>query len=170
MKLSLAKMAIAAVGFSLSMVSSVWAADLFEMNYREKEASTQHLYRAVCYPMGKESTCTLKVVSIRSDKSIMSCSMSVDTLFENEPAKSDGGDNFVVSVTRGACGYTNTYVLSKTGMVQTKTSPEKIPESLKTSCQVFPPKTYQVAPNPDPLNVFADVPLGTCPTIAVNIF
>lgn len=152
-------------------VGPVNAFEQFVMAYREVEANTQHLYRVSCLTSGPESVCTLKVVSVRNrnKKSMMSCLINVDTLLENEAAKRTDNETFIVSSSRGACGYTNTYVFSKTGMVQTKTAPAEIPENLKQVCESFTPKTYNIPPNPLGATIFESVPLGKCPEINVII-
>lgn len=145
------------------------AMDLVSMNYRESESTAQHLYRLTCATSGPESTCTLKVVSARTSKSKMACLLNFDTLFENEPAKRADGGTYIVALTKGGCGYTNTYVFSKTGMVQTKTSPEKIPDELKGICTTFSPKTYNIPVNSGTGDIFESVPLGDCPKVNVTI-
>ena len=145
------------------------AMDFVTMNFRESESTAQHLYRLICATSGSESTCTLKVVSARTNKSKMACLLNFDTLFENEPAKRADGGTYIVSLTKGGCGYTNTYVFSKTGMVQTKTSPEKIPDELKGICTTFSPKTYNIPVNSGSTDIFESVPLGDCPKVNVTI-
>lgn len=154
---------------SLFIPRQTVAMDLTTMNYRESESVAQHLYRLTCATSGTESTCTLKVASVRTNKSAMPCAISFDTLFENEPTKRADGGTFIISLTKGACGYTNTYVFSKTGMVQTKTSPETIPDQLKGICNTFSPKTYNIPVNSGAVDIFSSVPVGKCTEVSVTI-
>jgi hypothetical protein len=139
------------------------------MLFREIDGATQHLYSAKC---GRGKTggpvCSLKVMSVSSDKSALPCTVTYESLFEFEPAVSPQKDAFTVSISGGICHYTNTYVLSPAGMVQTKTSPPSVPDKLKGVCDAFPPKVYQAAAVPD-ADVFPDVPLGACKTMSVRI-
>lgn len=150
----------------LLFISAESFAEVKLMYFREKDGATQHLYYAACRS-GKPATCSLKVMSVSTDKSPRACFVTYQSLFQDEIASNPQKDSFTVSVSRGACGYTNTYVISPSGLIQTKTSPTNVAENLEGVCEAFPPKTYKADVNPEDRSGFINVPTGNCKSINV---
>jgi hypothetical protein len=106
--------------------------------FLEKDDHTSLLYKAIC----SETTCSLSSLSISTTESVMKCGLHYYSLFENEKA-TKSGDAWVLTASSGSCGYTNSYTISKSGMVQVKTSPAK---PLASFCESFAPKVYKMEP------------------------
>ena len=131
------------------------------MYFREIDGETQFLYTLVC-SSGKEAQCSLQAVSVGSGKAkLQTCMIDIVSLFQNEPATNPQSGSYIVSLSGGACKYTNTYTFSPNGMVQVKTSPEKPANS---ACKSFPPKTYNI-PVDSTLGFFENVPIAGCKTL-----
>lgn len=145
--------------------------DMSIMQFREVDGNTQHLYVATCVRSATGTTCSVNVVSVSTDKSPMKCMVSVKNLLQDEPAQSPRPDTFVVTTSSGMCGYSNTYVMSPTGMVHTKTSPPSVTADLAKLCTAFPPATREASPaKGDAGGVFFGVPVGACSAITVDAF
>ena len=114
---------------------------------------------------GAGAVCSLKAATVASEKSSMACRVSFQALFDSETAQNPQNDTFSVTVSKGTCGYTNTYVMSPTGMVQTKTSPAKA----RPMCETFPPKVYHAAADDSSPSAFVGVPIGDCKTLTVGV-
>lgn len=110
--------------------------------FSEKDGENRtFLYKAFCFQSkGQTGMCSLKAVSVGNSKSLAKCGISVDSLYEWGDAKREG-DTWIISSSRGGCGYTNTYQISETGMVQIKSSPKKKKLPI---CEIFEPKTYRM--------------------------
>lgn len=109
--------------------------------FSEKDGANHTIfYKAFCAISGKKSLCSLKSISIGNSSSAIKCGISVDELYAWEEAKKIG-DTWIISSSLGACGYTNTYQISTSGMVQVKSAPKKKKLAL---CENFEPKTYSM--------------------------
>ena len=129
------------------------------MYYREIEGEFQYLYTLFC---SSDSHCSLQVISVGSGKNkIQTCMVDIVNLFQNEPATNPQPGTYIVSLSGGACKYTNTYTFSPNGMVQVKTSPEKPASNL---CKAFPPKTSNIPVDSNPA-LFENVPIEGCKTL-----
>ncbi len=106
--------------------------------FSEKDGNTSFIYKAVC----AENSCSLSSLSISTNESVMKCGLHYYSLFENEKA-TKSGEAWVLTGSSGGCGYTNTYTISKSGMIQVKTSPAK---PMGSFCESFAPKVYKMEP------------------------
>lgn len=106
--------------------------------FTENDGENHIFYKAFCANTGRDGMCSLKTISVRNAKSTLKCGISVDELYPWGEAKKSG-DTWLISSSAGGCGYTNTYQISNTGMIQVKSSPKK--KKLEV-CEVFEPKTY----------------------------
>lgn len=87
------------------------------MYFREIDGETQFLYTLVC-SSGKEAQCSLQAVSVGSGKAkLQTCMIDIVNLFQNQPASNPQPKTYTVSISGGACKYTNTYTFSPKGMV-----------------------------------------------------
>ena len=97
-------------------------------------------YKAMCATINNQSRCELKYLSLGNKKSLRSCGIEVETLYTWGKAIKQG-EEYVVSKSAGLCDYTNTYIISKTGLTQVKTSPKKKKSNL---CTTFRAKTHSM--------------------------
>lgn len=152
---------------SLAVLPSIsYAQGLDVMNYREIDGNTQHLYTISCFKDGNKPICSIKAMSISNSKSPSACTVRYSEPISFAEAVNPQPKTYTITSSAGLCGYTNTYMVSPSGMVQIKSSPEKIPEKLKDICQTFPPKTYNIPVEKDGRS-FKNVSIEGCPTITV---
>jgi hypothetical protein len=103
-------------------------------------------YKAFCATnAANKGLCSLKAITIGNSKANQKCGITVDTLYEWGEATLHG-QTWLVSSNEGLCGYTNTYHISDTGMIQIKTAP-KIKKA--EICESFEPKTYKMKSHPN---------------------
>ena len=104
----------------------------------------------------------MKVLSVYTEKSPLKCAVKTDHLFEGEPAQNPRPGTFVVTTTAGACEYSHTFVMSASGMTDTKVLPVAPPSGWEKFCRTGPPETRQMSVSPtDNFGVFS-VPVGEC--------
>lgn len=109
--------------------------------FAEKDGPNHTIfYKAFCAKYPKISECSLKSISVRNAQSNLKCTIAVEELYSWGEAKKVG-DIWIISSSVGGCGYTNTYQISNTGMVQVKSSPKN---KKFNGCEVFEPKTYKM--------------------------
>lgn len=109
--------------------------------FNEKSGENQTIiYKVLCLDYKKEQKCNLRSLSIMNGKAKLKCSIAAEELIEWSPAKKVG-ETWILSVSQGACGYTNSYQISRSGMVQVKSSP-KVKKG--DFCDSFEPKTYSM--------------------------
>jgi hypothetical protein len=120
---------------------SLRAFDVKEFYFLEDDQKNQKIiYKSICITKDGTSTCNLKHISISNSKSSLKCGISSGELMSWTKA-GRSGSAYTISSTAGACGYTNTYTISKSGMVQLKIAPDKPKNEF---CGTFPPKTYKM--------------------------
>ena len=140
--------------------SLAFAEDFF---FSEQDGKNRTIiYKASCLANSThDAFCSLKILSVGNKKSLRSCGLTTRELFFSERAMKSG-DTYSVSVGSGICGYTNTYVISKSGMTQTKTSPSS---KKRRFCSVFSPVTYQMKSH----NVASSISLDVSGCESLNI-
>ena len=131
---------VASIVFLLSVCLGSALADTYI--FREKDGKSEFLYQATCMMAKGSGYCKLESLKVSGPEATMPCTLIVQRLLDYEPATRPAPGTWAVSVSAGLCGYTNTYVFSETGMVQTKTSPPKVKSDALGLCESFPPRTY----------------------------
>lgn len=129
---------------SLLNPANVYSFGIKEFYFFEKDSEvTEILYKTTCIEKDSNWFCNLNAAQMGNEKSKMyNCTVVFQELMDWTLAIY-GNQTWTISGSKGVCGYTNTYVISSNGLVQTKTSPSNASSEL---CQSFPPKIYKMIP------------------------
>jgi len=147
----------------LGIAHNLYSNDIFK--YLEHDGdSSQILHEITCAEFNSKTYCNYHAVTIRNFKNKnFPCSVSIDNVFEIQEATKEKSGSYVVSKSGKLCNYTSSYVFSKAGMVETKTTPDKIPKGMEKICSTHAPKVYNIKA----IDSFNNIPYENCQAISL---